>query len=207
MTINGRLLLLVVATGLFVRIWSANDQSKSRFVPRTRSQTAVASPPDPAAIFSGYAVVHQPVSAGATTTGPAEDVWTGANCPIPLPVGISAGNYRVVDDTGRVARLEIAGAEGERIVANTREVPADFHLMSVDNRRWYFIRLQAPIAKDVRDSTHSAIGDSVPETGSNPRPFQNRKFDFTGYVTSSRSGESAIEEIARPDPLELPVTR
>jgi hypothetical protein len=212
MTINGHLLLLVVATGLFVRVWNANDQSRSRMVMRTQSQTAVACPPNPVPVTNRTAVVHQPDSVSVTTTAQAEEVWTAANCPIPLPAGITAGNYRVVDDTGRVARLEIAASSDVIAVANPREVSADFHLMSVDNRRWYFIRLQSPIALDVRDDASNSVGDALPEIESNACPFLNRKFDFSGYVTSSLSDESVIdetviEEIARPDPPELPVSR
>ena len=212
MTINGRLLLLVVATGFFVRVWSANDQSRSRSVMRTRSQAAVVCPPNPTPVTAVIAAVHQPVSATTSATGTAEEIWTPVGCPIPLPAGMTVGNYRVVDDTGRVARLEIAAADGAIADTNPSEVSADFHMTSVGTRRWYFIRLQTSIALNAGEGTHNAAGDAAPETQLNPRPFLNRKFDFTGYVTSSRSdesviGESVIEEIARPDPPELPVPR
>ena len=155
--------------------------------------------------------MHKSVSATTPATASAEEIWTVGGCPIPLPAGIAAGNYRVVDDTGRVARLEIAVADRAVVDTNSREVPADFQMTSVGTRRWYFIRLQTPIALDVGDGTHHAIGDVAPEAQSSPRPFLNRKFDFTGYVTSSQPkepvGESVIEEIARPDPPELPVPR
>ena len=215
MTINGRLLLLVVATGFFVRVWSANDQSRSRCVMRTRSQVAVVCPPHPALVAPGNAVMHKSVSSTTPATASAEETWTVAGCPIPLPVGIAAGKYRVVDDTGRVARLAIAAADRAVVDTNPREVPADFHMTSVGTRRWYFIRLQTPIAVNVGEGAQHAIGDVAPETQSSPSPFLNRKFDFTGYVTSSPSdesvgesvGESVIDEIARPDPPELPVPR
>lgn len=215
MTINGRLLLLVAATGLFIRVWNANDQSRSRFVTRTRSQTAVACPPNPAPATNGTAVVHQQVSMTTSTTASAEELWTRDNCPIPLPAGLTGGSYRVVDDTGRVARLELAAADAEILEeilreilgTNSREVPADFHMTSVGTRRWYFIRLQTPIAVDVQKGAPNAVGDAASATESHPKPFLNRKFDFTGYVTSSASDESVIDEIARPDPPELPVPR
>ena len=219
MTINGRLLLLVVATGAFVRVWSANDQSRSRPVMRTQSQAAVACPPNPKPVASGTAAMHQPVSATVSVAVTDEEAWTVADCPIPLPAGITAGSYRVVDDTGRVARLEVAAALGSVADASRREVSADFHLTSIGGRRWYFIRLQTPIALETPTATEmsaallDASSDAAREAASEPCQFQNRKFDFTGYVTSSQPAdaptgvESVSEEIARPDPPELPVPR
>ena len=212
MTINGHLLLLVAATGLFVRVWNTNGHAKVSPVKTARIQPAVVCPLQPEPIAMSIVVVHQPVSVSTAATGPAEEVWTAANSPIPLPAGIAAGNYRVVDDTGRVARLAIAAAESAIAGENSREAAADFHLMSVDNRRWYFIRLQSPVALDVRDGTPNEVGDTATETEGNSCPFLNRKFDFSGYDTSSLSDESVrdesvIEEIARPDPPELPVSR
>lgn len=213
MTINGHLILLVVATGAFVRVWNANDQSRSRSV--TRTQTAAVCPADPEPANTEMAVVHQPVAVSVSATATSEQVWTRDNCPIPLPAGITGGSYRVVDDTGCVARLELAAADAEILEeilkeilgTNSREVPADFHMTSVGPRRWYFIRLQTPVAVDVRERTQSAVGIAAPETESNPRPFLNRKFDFTGYVTSQRKDELAGEEVARPESPGLPVPR
>src|SRR5580765_7012787 len=102
MTINGHLLLLVVATGLFVRIWSTNDQSRPRSM--TRPQTAAAWRLDEESAKPVTAVMHQPVSVSVSAKGTAEEIWTRDNCPIPLPAGITGGSYRVVDDTGCVAR-------------------------------------------------------------------------------------------------------
>src|SRR5579872_7483105 len=195
MTINGHLLLLIVATGLFVRVWSANDQSRSRFVTRGRSSAAVASPPNPSPIRPGRVVAQQTTSAttcSAMTSAHASDeqTWTRENCPIPLPAGITGGSYRVVDDTGRVARLDIAAADAETLGeilreilgTNSREVPADFYTTSVGTRRWYFIRLQTATILDAVDGGDSSTDVVAAETASGPQPFLNRKFDFTGYV-------------------------
>lgn len=235
MTINGRLLLLVVATGLFVRVWSASDHTRSRPVIRTQSRAAVACPPNPAPATPAPAVMHQPVSATRSVSPAPEEIWTPADCPILVPAGMTAGSYRVVDDTGRVARLEIASAGGTASGTDVREVPADFHMTSAGARRWYFIRLQTPVAMDVGDrainvdvivdvhvdaDVHVNIdvdAAAVPETETNPAPFVNPKFDFSGYVTSSpvdevvevetAISESVNEEIARPDSPDLPVPR
>jgi hypothetical protein len=233
MTINGHLLLLILATGVFVRVWNANSQTQVRTITQSARQMAVASPAEPAPVASAAAVMHQAISACVTAAAPAEENWTAANCPIPLPSGISVGTYRVVDDTGRVARLEIAAADdatveiNRRVVPNRREVlrlevPVDFNIVSIGTHRWYFIRLQSPVALDVREKSENEIGVAEIEIESDACPFRNRKFDFTGYDTASQPddshvgetvvresvvGESANEEITRPDSPDLPISR
>jgi hypothetical protein len=245
MTINGHLLLLVLATGAFVRVWNANSHLQISSVARTTRQMAVASAAEPAPLASATAPVpqskgvHQTVSASVTTAAPAEENWTAANCPIPLPTGISAGTYRVVDDTGRVARLEIAGTDDATVDTNRqaipnrrevlrrevpsrrevlrREVAVDFNIVSIGTHRWYFIRLQAPVAIDMREKSENEIGAAEIDIESDACPFRNRKFDFRGYETSSQPDESDIgasvvgellgEEITRPDSPDLPISR
>jgi hypothetical protein len=148
-----------------------------------------------------------------------EQTWTRENCPIPLPAGITGGTYRVVDDTGHVARLDIAAADTETLGeilreilgTSSREVPADFYTTTVGTRRWYFIRLQTPVTLDFTDAGENGNCGSTREVESNSKPTLNRKFDFTGYVTSHQDDESipesVLEEIALPDPPELPVSR
>lgn len=218
MTINGHLLLLVLATGVFVRLWNANSHTQFNPITRAPRQTVVASLPEQAPIVFPTAVMHDSLAVSTQQTVPAEENWTPANCPIPLPAGISVGTYRVVDDTGRVARLEVAtgdvasGNTDPCEVPNSPEVRASFNIVSFGTQRWYFIRLQTPVAFDVRDSRQDAIDDAASEAESNACPFQNRKFDFSGYETSSQQDELAIgetvsDEIARPDPPELPISR
>jgi len=218
MTINGHLLLLVLATGVFVRIWNANSHTHFSPVTHVTRQTGVVSLRGPAPVMSAVTVVHQPASVTTVTAAPAEENWTLASCPIPLPAGIAVGTYRVVDDTGRVARLEVAAGDtvsdgtDPRAVPNSPEVRASFNIVSFGTQRWYFIRLQTPVALDVRESRPDAIDEAASEAESNACPFQNRKFDFSGYETSSRPKEPAAdgtvsEEIARPDSPELPISR
>src|SRR5258708_6575927 len=76
MPITGPLLLLILATGVFVRLWNANSQTQFNPVARTTRQTAVAKLPEPAPVPSAAAVVHQPVSVSATSSAPAEENWT-----------------------------------------------------------------------------------------------------------------------------------
>src|SRR5260221_80290 len=114
MTINGRLLLLVVVTAMFVRVWSANECPHAPCPARSRSQISCIEPhhdqvdPSPC-----RPLLSQPVSvtSRASATSPSDSsinadprpltsgpypVWTMATCPIPLPVGIGSGAYRMV---------------------------------------------------------------------------------------------------------------
>jgi hypothetical protein len=142
-----------------------------------------------------------------------EERWTETNCPIPLPAGIGSGIYRVVDDTGRVARLEIAPAT-TRDPAFGLAAVSDFLITTSGTSRWYFIRLQAaavPLfvvqAPDlpVEDSAPNSVESSA--TGDERPLCTNRKFDFTGYVESNWMAAPEVEELASPEPPDLPVSR
>src|SRR4029079_10838208 len=109
MTINEQRLLLVVASGLFVRLWSTNDRQRPPAVWRTPSRSAsTMPPPQPVAAGQAVEVPAHVVSTESSAASAIEEVWTAGTCPIPLPTGIVAGVYRVVNDSGRVARLELA---------------------------------------------------------------------------------------------------
>src|SRR5262245_58260846 len=132
MTINGRLVLLVVATGLFVRVWMANERPRVRNRVTTRSQaTCWMPPPDPApraaaAPARSEEVVVRPAAVATKAASAAEETWTEYDCPIPLPAGIGSGIYRVVDETGRVARLEIDPSRFADQLIGTVASPTDF---------------------------------------------------------------------------------
>ena len=182
MILNGRLILLLVAMGLFVRVWSANDRPRQRPVPRSRSQAASTSSlpldsrPEPA--ISGE-------SAGAMAlfrVAAHEELWTAASCPVPLPAGLTSGVYRVVDDLGRVARLEIGPAAAVSPTSISSPSPSFFVTAAAD-RQWYFIRLQGiaglPSLAGPRQNRTSPVG---PATEPHPQPIARRKFDFSGYI-------------------------
>lgn len=186
MKINGRLLLLLVVTGLFIRVWTANDRNRSRVLPRTRSQAAAnfSHPREWPAGRRGLSGSARVISTGHARPA-AEEVWTERTCPIPLPSGLAGGPYRVVDDAGRVARLEVSEA-GAGSSALQTPAPTDFVMSSVGERRWYFIRLRANAASvpaATAELTAPTIPAATPTAGGEQRPFANRKFDFTGYVS------------------------
>jgi hypothetical protein len=145
------------------------------------------------------------------STGTLEETWTEADCPIPLPAGIGGGTYRVVDDTGRVARLEIPSSSAVSFHTGAPVVEPELCMTTAGSTRWYFIRLRQPVIAELpvvplpdepaySSATHSATGDERPL-------FTNRKFDFTGYVPQNWDASPNPEEIARPGPPDLPVPR
>ncbi|MGE5193538.1 MAG: hypothetical protein ACM3U2_13675 [Deltaproteobacteria bacterium] len=232
MNINGRLLLLVVATGLFVRVWMVNDRPRARNHPPTRPQIASRMPPpDPATATRPGRVVARPVSLTSALAATREDslripnsafripippaaaveeIWTLTTCPIPLPAGLGSGVYRVVDDTGRVARLEIAPSPAAAQEASASFVTPEFSMTTAGSSRWYFIRLQMPVAVwPIVHSPEAPVSDSATDSATgDERPLcTNRKFDFTGYVDLNWAGAPDPEEIARPEPPDLPVPR
>jgi len=233
MSTNGRLLLLVLVTGLFIRVWMVNNRTRLRNLPPARPQVAIRlPPPDPTEAARAREVVVRPVSIvrqPADTVDEAfrspisifripgfspaatEELWTETNCPIPLPAGIGNGTWRVVDDTGRVARLEIAAVSSENLGTGVRVVEPELCMTTAGATRWYFIRLRQPVIAELpvvplpeepaySSTTHSATGVERPL-------FTNRKFDFTGYVPQNWDASPDPEEIARPEPPDLPVPR
>jgi hypothetical protein len=233
MSTNGRLLLLVLVTGLFMRVWMVNSRTRQRNLPATRSQVAIRlPPPDPTEAARAREVVVRPVSIVRQSIDPVdeafrppisviripgffpaatEESWTETNCPIPLPAGIGNGTWRVVDDTGRVARLEIASSPAVNPSTSAPVVAPELCVTSVGSTRWYFIRLHQPVVAELpavplpgepaySSTTHSATGSERPL-------FTNRKFDFTGYVPQNWDASPDSEEIARPEPPDLPVPR
>lgn len=206
MMINGHLLLLVVATGLFVRLWGTNDRQRPPAVCRTPNRAASTMPP-PQPVAADRDIPVQVVSTTSTGECPQEEVWTAATCPIPLPAGIDAGLFRVVDDTGRIARLILTDRVSS--VAGSLSGSADIQTMTVDSRRWYFIRLQTPVARTALDCEVD-VGTSLPSASTGVNPLRlasaNRKFDFTGFDAQASSDRAQPTEEFRPDSPALPVT-
>jgi hypothetical protein len=211
MTINGRLLLLVVATGLFVRVWTANDRARPRAHLRTpdRNSGMVTGPyPDCIGRLDKVPTVAVPVTKESVRY--VEESWTANDCPIPLPVGVAPGSYRVVDDTGRVAHLEVASPDDINQTASALVANPEFYVLADASSRWYFIRLREPVPSDpdIPAAQAFAVNGSGPGTlGMSHRPFINRKFDFTGYVDANWLDIPMTDDIACPEPPDLPVPR
>jgi len=213
MKINGRLLLILCAVALFIHLWNVNDRRPTRAAltgsaavrdPR-KSETRQPMPP-----LHRTATKAVPLPARADLPMPGgEEIWTAQSAPFQLPKGLPAGAYRVVSESGRVARLTI-----DATVNGTEKGGApDFLAISTASDRWYVIRLKASSG---RPSFSTAWNDRLPSVPDIPLPptdaMPNRKFDFSGYaapepieaVAPAVTVEAAIEQAERPSPPELP---
>jgi hypothetical protein len=136
-----------------------------------------------------------------------EESWTAATCPIPLPEGLKAGVYRVVEDTGRIAHLILTESVGA-VVAESQTGAVDLPTVVVNSRRWYFIRLQLTDGNQRNAKEGAAAGTPACRDS---EPIQtacaNRKFDFTGYESRMEpSVTDAAEGVPefRPETPALP---
>jgi len=161
---NGRLLLLVLACLLFGRVWSANQPPRAshRKAPEHGAGNQVrarswARQPD---CYSGARLDQG--FAGSLALQQRLESWTEANAPFAIPGGLPAGEFMVVDNSGRAGRLVIRDLQaGTPSRANASNV--EFQSIDEGGRRWYLIRLQPVV---------TAL--AAPKT-------PNRKFDFSGY--------------------------
>jgi hypothetical protein len=201
MTINGRLLLLVAATGLFVRVWTANDRAHHLRTGNRVAQFAVS--PTVSGREWACDATYRPTSTRTRGTAALEEVWTSVSSPVPLPAGIQSGVYRVASDTGRVARLEIAAPLAA--AANASNAP-EFWMTTFDSQQWYFIRLHASERQQQTVAKAPPAVNAVSAQtglGNVPSPCMNRKFDFTGYVTTNPV-ENVESESPPPDSPDMP---
>jgi hypothetical protein len=162
--------------------------------------------PTPEPIAAEREIPARAVLSTSCDDSPQEEVWTAATCPIELPVGLDAGEFRVVDDTGRVARLVLTAAV-PATNAGDRPGSAEVLAKTVDSRRWYFIRLQASVATNSLDCDREA-STTIPPAIADANPVRtacaNRKFDFTGFEAPA-SSDAAADDF-RPEPPALPET-
>lgn len=136
MKINGRLLLLLAAIGLFVRVWNVNDRQGARLSagPRLRIvQTIPVRDSAPRVVRTSLVGNDQPAHASAPAV---EEAWTLETAPVVLPEPIPAGTYRVVSDSGRVASLQVPDD-----YSAARGASIDIVSWTVEGVRWHLIRL------------------------------------------------------------------
>src|SRR5882762_5142643 len=73
---NGRLLLLVVATGLFIRVWMVNNRARLRNLSPARPQVAIRLPPqDPTPTARERDLVVRPVSIVSQPADPVDEAF------------------------------------------------------------------------------------------------------------------------------------
>jgi hypothetical protein len=195
MTINGRLLLLVVVLGLFIRVWKTNEHPRMRPAARSRIHTNQSLPSNAAAPPDGSTRVTRVIDRRIDDALVEAERWTATTCPIPLPAGIAPGAYRVVSDSGRVAALTVALSETWAAVTPIPTAPPELLTTVVSDERWYWIRLvNEPVRSDVAKASEEAI---------TPTKNSRRKFDFGDHELPPAPAAS-LQEAARPRPPELP---
>ncbi|MBS0263683.1 MAG: hypothetical protein JSS02_17200 [Planctomycetes bacterium] len=206
MTINGHFIILILALGLFARVWTTNDRQRPPVVWRIQNRTLTEVAPREPVVTE----IDTPIRSVTNVINDAarEEVWTVSDCPIPLPSGLPAGEFRVVSDTGRVARLILTEAH---VVADSDlgKGSADLQTITIESHRWYFIRLHTPVAQN---EPVDAVDNAVP-VGSLPvLPVDdvvrvadaNRKFDFPGYDTAVPVASAEVISDFRPESPALP---
>ncbi|MCY2963686.1 MAG: hypothetical protein NT069_08570 [Planctomycetota bacterium] len=223
MKINGRLLLLAVVTGLFMRLWTSVDRGRvtenaGRSHQSVPAETVVAdsqslqieSAPPVSTVTARGSEVSTVVSEVVSRPVDRDENWTEQSAPIPLPPALTAGSWRVVDDTGRVARLEI-NRQDEAMIASQDE---EFHATQINGRRWYFIRLNSaeriaatvtpPVIRRIsvpRVVRHATPTIEIAQAPAPEQPIASREVspEFLAEIANSRldlqwAAESAAEE-------------
>lgn len=128
-----RVTLLLLVTGLFAGMWSgdrADEQSANvRLLARRTSSPSVAS----------QSSARQTQTAVRPVTRHRGERTLSS---IPLPQGIAAGTYLVVDGRGRTETRIVTSAEAFPSGQITGHVAADLYTVRVGRDRWHFIRLE-----------------------------------------------------------------
>jgi hypothetical protein len=129
-----RVTLLLLVTGLFAGMWSTdgtNDQGSSEQITVRRGARGPAvAGTSPHQLRNG----HRP-SVRLTRTNV-------RSC-VPLPHGIAAGNYLVVDQFGSTQLRTVTASEAFPSGKIERHVAADLYTVRIGQNRWHFIRLAA----------------------------------------------------------------
>ena len=124
-----RVSLLLLVTGLFASMWSA-DTPDGRTVAQ-KQQARMAS--SPCSIRHVAAPIR---TCQIETVSLQGHPLTQA---IPLPVGIEPGTYLVVNQAGKTERLTISARE---VGTSGNQVPVDQYTVRTAGARWHFIRLE-----------------------------------------------------------------
>ena len=126
-----RVSLLLLVTGLFAGMWSADSPDG-----RSPAQKQIArrsSTPRLIPDRKVNQVAPKVVRLSAATT----------DTTIPLPPGITAGKYMVVDQSGMTQWLSVS-SNSQTKAATENYVPVDQYTVREGERRWHFIRISQP---------------------------------------------------------------
>jgi hypothetical protein len=198
---SGRIALLIAATALFIRVWLPTKHCAPG-VPVARTVTTSCGLAAAKRCLSHQIAATETASSGheesAATTregiaaSPATETtsiehWTTSTAPISLPPDLEPGQYRVVDQSGRVALLEAAPSDDSFDSPVPRGAAPEFFVIRDGSTSWYFVRLTAGTqiaSKSIAaPSTVAVPRDTlVPQYSTTVPAFTNPKFDFRGYA-------------------------
>lgn len=151
-----RVTLLLLVTGLFAGMWSgdrADERSAhARQLARKASSSSVASQPSERPTQTAVRSVTRHRGERSLSS-------------IPLPHGIAAGTYLIVDGRGRTETRVVTAAEAfprDEVTSGeiTGHVAADQYTVRVGRDRWHFIRLEGS-----SDSLAGRRTSSLSQTG------------------------------------------
>jgi hypothetical protein len=135
-----RVSLLLVVTGLFAGMWSADSPD-----PRSPAEKQMARRASTPRLL---------LQATKSSPNVVRTVSLSDQLPsIPLPPGIEGGTYLVVDQNGATERLTI---EARNTTVSTNLIAIDQYTVRQGDQRWHFIRLDAMSDRKVAQPTQPA---------------------------------------------------
>ncbi len=126
-----RITLLLLVTGLFAGMWS-NDRADERSAPALLARRSAAR-----CDVNSTNLRVAPTSASSALRARTDRRRTA----VPLPSGIAAGTYLIVDGRGRTQTRVVSAAEAFAGRKISRHVAADQYTTRIGRERWHFIRL------------------------------------------------------------------
>lgn len=141
---NGRVLLLVMVTGLFMAAWDSDQAAMQAALAKREAarQSLIAHARQPNQQephrLTGLPSTSDPEPTPETIRRSSDEAVAAVRRQdVPLPAAIAAGSYQVVDQFGHILRIDI---DRQRARGN---VAQDFYVTDgTDGRRWYFVRLR-----------------------------------------------------------------
>lgn len=128
-----RVSLLLLVTGLFAGMWSSDRADEWSVAERRLARKA----------YSSSVVVPPSVRPNQTAVRPVtQHRGERPLSSIPLPQGIAAGTYLIVDGRGRTETRVVSAAEAFPSGQITGHVAADQYTVLAGRDRWHFIRLE-----------------------------------------------------------------
>ena len=157
-TMNARVLLLVLVTGMFMTAWNGDQTAMEAAVARrserqaaamlaqrqtTEIEVSVSAPEEHSVTVMSNIATLTSFSDTDASTSTNVDLEPDANVTkslessdVPLPPGIAAGEYQAVNQTGQTIRVTVISESASGTAAH------DFYTVDdKDGSRWYLIRI------------------------------------------------------------------